>query len=125
ADEVLYGKPAAQSRSQPEVVEDDEEFEERERATRLARALLEASLCLPDEEEEEDMVVKEEDQRSLSVGIIGAPNAGKSCLTNFMVKLWLFYALDLRLIVALSYVQLLLFRWLLATDVVGVGRNGI
>lgn len=31
------------------------------------------------------MVVKEEDQRSLSVGIVGAPNAGKSSLTNFMV----------------------------------------
>ncbi|KAI3870029.1 hypothetical protein MKW98_021537, partial [Papaver atlanticum] len=37
------------------------------------------------EEEEEDMIVKEEDQKSLSVGIIGAPNAGKSALTNFMV----------------------------------------
>ncbi|CAL9076507.1 unnamed protein product [Musa textilis] len=85
ADEVLFGKAAAQSRSQPEVVEDDDEAEERERATRLARALLEAALGQPDEDEEEDMVVKEEDQRSLSVGIIGAPNAGKSCLTNFMV----------------------------------------
>ncbi|THU56320.1 hypothetical protein C4D60_Mb11t16030 [Musa balbisiana] len=85
ADEVLFGKAAAQSRSHPEVVEDDDEDEERERATRLARALLEAALGQPDEDEEEDMVVKEEDQRSLSVGIIGAPNAGKSCLTNFMV----------------------------------------
>ncbi|XP_009384160.2 GTP-binding protein ERG isoform X1 [Musa acuminata AAA Group] len=85
ADEVLFGKAAAQSRSHPEVVEDDDEDEERERSTRLARALLEAALGQPDEDEEEDMVVKEEDQRSLSVGIIGAPNAGKSCLTNFMV----------------------------------------
>ncbi|XP_064946536.1 GTP-binding protein ERG isoform X2 [Musa acuminata AAA Group] len=84
ADEVLFGKAAAQSRSHPEVVEDDDEDEERERSTRLARALLEAALGQPDEDEEEDMVVKEEDQRSLSVGIIGAPNAGKSCLTNFM-----------------------------------------
>lgn len=107
------------------MVEDDDEDEERERATRLARALLEAALGQPDEDEEEDMVVKEEDQRSLSVGIIGAPNAGKSCLTNFMVKLWLFYALDLGLIVTLSYVQLLLFRWLVVTDVIGVGRDGI
>ncbi|ONK72010.1 uncharacterized protein A4U43_C04F14710 [Asparagus officinalis] len=31
------------------------------------------------------MRVKQEDQQSLSVGIIGAPNAGKSSLTNFMV----------------------------------------
>lgn len=48
----------------------------------LAKALLEAAIGGPDEEEEE---VKEEDQKSLSVGIIGAPNAGKSSLTNYMV----------------------------------------
>ncbi|WOL17838.1 hypothetical protein Cni_G26631 [Canna indica] len=81
ADAALFGKRAA-ARSLPDTVEDDEE---RERATRLARALLEAALEPPDEAEEENMEVKEEDQRSLSVGIIGAPNAGKSCLTNFMV----------------------------------------
>ena len=54
----------------------------------LAKALLEAALEAPDdddEEEDEDLVVKEEDQKSLSVGIIGAPNAGKSALTNYMV----------------------------------------
>lgn len=56
-----------------------------ERATRLARALLEAALEPPDDAEEENMAVKEEDQQSLSVGVIGAPNAGKSSLTNFMV----------------------------------------
>uniref|UniRef100_A0A803N186 Era-type G domain-containing protein n=1 Tax=Chenopodium quinoa TaxID=63459 RepID=A0A803N186_CHEQI len=51
------------------------------------RALLEAALDAPDEvdEEEEGLEVKVEDQKSLSVGIIGAPNAGKSALTNFMV----------------------------------------
>ncbi|KAI3901609.1 hypothetical protein MKW98_016363, partial [Papaver atlanticum] len=55
------------------------------RAKILARALLEAGMEKSDVEEEEDMIVKEEDQKSLSVGIIGAPNAGKSALTNFMV----------------------------------------
>lgn len=77
ADAALFGKKM-QSPLQEEV--------ERERATRLARSLLEAALEPPDDVEEgEDMVVKEEDQMSLSVGIIGAPNAGKSSLTNFMV----------------------------------------
>ncbi|CAN6463264.1 unnamed protein product [Victoria cruziana] len=61
-------------------------------AKSLAKALLQAALQRPDEEEEEEeavridgMVVKEEDQMSLSVGIVGAPNAGKSALTNYMV----------------------------------------
>ncbi|KAF3325747.1 GTP-binding protein ERG [Carex littledalei] len=77
ADEALFGKKM-QSPLQEE--------KERERATRLARSLLEASLESPDNVEEgDDMVVREEDQMSLSVGIIGAPNAGKSCLTNLMV----------------------------------------
>jgi GTPase len=63
-----------------------QEEEERERTTRLARSLLEAALEPPDVVEEgKDMVVREEDQMSLSVGIIGAPNAGKSSMTNFMV----------------------------------------
>ncbi|KAJ8549820.1 hypothetical protein K7X08_033527 [Anisodus acutangulus] len=63
------------------------EEEKRRRAALLARTLLEAAIARPDEEEEdkEDMVVKEKDQMSLSVGIIGAPNAGKSSLTNYMV----------------------------------------
>ncbi|KAI3939471.1 hypothetical protein MKW98_022339 [Papaver atlanticum] len=55
------------------------------RAKILARALLEAGMEKSDVEEEEDMIVKEDDQKSLSVGIIGSPNAGKSALTNFMV----------------------------------------
>ncbi|XP_022762591.1 GTP-binding protein ERG isoform X2 [Durio zibethinus] len=60
--------------------------EEEERRSRiLARALLEAALEGPDEDADHDQEVKEEDQKSLSVGIIGAPNAGKSALTNFMV----------------------------------------
>ncbi|GAB4854086.1 hypothetical protein Ancab_022668 [Ancistrocladus abbreviatus] len=62
-----------------------EEEEQRKRV--LARALLQAALEGPDEEEEEEegLGVKVEDQKSLSVGIIGAPNAGKSALTNYMV----------------------------------------
>ncbi|KAI3960532.1 hypothetical protein MKW98_022005 [Papaver atlanticum] len=55
------------------------------RAKILARALLEAGMEKSNVEEEEDMIVKVEDQKSLSVGIIGAPYAGKSSLTNFMV----------------------------------------
>ncbi|XP_019462262.1 PREDICTED: GTP-binding protein ERG isoform X1 [Lupinus angustifolius] len=63
----------------------EEEDERKKRA--LAKALLEAALEANDEDEEEEKVavVNEEDQKSLSVGIIGAPNAGKSALTNFMV----------------------------------------
>ncbi|KAM7257693.1 hypothetical protein ACFE04_013434 [Oxalis oulophora] len=66
-------------------VEDGEEEEAKRRL--LARALLEAALEKPDVEEEDDEEVREEDQKSLSVGIVGAPNAGKSSLTNFMKQL--------------------------------------
>ncbi|KAH9315648.1 hypothetical protein KI387_024275, partial [Taxus chinensis] len=62
--------------------------EEKEwRSSKLARALLEASLAQPDEEceEEEGGQIREEDQKSLAVGVIGPPNAGKSTLTNHMV----------------------------------------
>ncbi|KAF6139560.1 hypothetical protein GIB67_015517 [Kingdonia uniflora] len=68
-----------------QTAQEEDEEEERQRATLLAKVLLQAALRKPDDEEEEDMLVKEEDQKSLSVGIIGAPNAGKSALTNFMV----------------------------------------
>ncbi|KAH7546060.1 hypothetical protein FEM48_Zijuj01G0160500 [Ziziphus jujuba var. spinosa] len=63
------------------------EEEEDKRRRVLAKALLEAALegADEDEDENEDLVVKEEDQKSLFVGIIGAPNAGKSALTNYMV----------------------------------------
>ncbi|XP_043688733.1 GTP-binding protein ERG [Telopea speciosissima] len=80
ADQKIFGIETQKQSSQV-VVED----EEGRRATLLAKALLHAALEKPDDVEEEDMVVKEEDQKSLSVGIIGAPNAGKSALTNFMV----------------------------------------
>ncbi|XP_045806523.1 GTP-binding protein ERG [Trifolium pratense] len=66
----------------------DEEYERKRKA--LAKALLEAALNKEEEDDNDDEetdggVVKEEDQKSLSVGIIGAPNAGKSALTNYMV----------------------------------------
>ncbi|GAA0159666.1 RNA metabolism protein [Lithospermum erythrorhizon] len=63
----------------------EREAEKRNKAAILARALLDAAV--EDESEEEVALgdVKEEDQKSLTVGIIGAPNAGKSALTNSMV----------------------------------------
>jgi hypothetical protein len=57
---------------------------EKEKARRaMADELIRAALDEPDKEE--DGMVPEEKQRSLRVGIIGAVNAGKSTLTNFMV----------------------------------------
>ncbi|KAK9989478.1 hypothetical protein SO802_029717 [Lithocarpus litseifolius] len=81
ADGLIFGKD-----TQKRKLKILEEEEERRRRV-LAKALLEAALEAADDEdeEEEEMVVKEEDQKSLSVGIIGAPNAGKSALTNYMV----------------------------------------
>lgn len=72
-----------------QTLEEDEEG--KRKAARLAKALLQAALEKPDdfeEGEEVSMFVKEEDQRSLSAGIVGAPNAGKSSLTNYMVCLF-------------------------------------
>ncbi|KAL6988178.1 hypothetical protein U1Q18_013926 [Sarracenia purpurea var. burkii] len=83
ANRTIFGE---ETRVRPSRVLEKEE-ERRRRAAALAKALLEAALERPDEEKEDegDVVVKEEDQKSLSVGIIGAPNAGKSALTNYMV----------------------------------------
>lgn len=81
ADKVVFGKDSQTAKVR--IFQEDED-ERKNRA--LARALLEAAL----EKEEEDEEVKEEDQRSLTVGIIGAPNAGKSALANFMVCVVLF-----------------------------------
>ncbi|CAN8290531.1 unnamed protein product [Cochlearia groenlandica] len=64
--------------------EDEEEEEDSDRSRILAKALLEAALESADEELGEGEV-REEDQKSLNVGIIGPPNAGKSSFTNFMV----------------------------------------
>ncbi|KAL6567174.1 hypothetical protein OROGR_000842 [Orobanche gracilis] len=61
------------------------EEEKKKKAGALAKTLLEADLDEDENEDAENMQVKEEDQKSLSVGIIGAPNAGKSALTNYMV----------------------------------------
>lgn len=80
ADKLIFGKD-----SEGVKYKIMEEEEERRRRV-LAKALLEAALeTADDEEEDEERTVKEEDQKSLAVGIIGAPNAGKSALTNFMV----------------------------------------
>lgn len=84
ADEKIFGKKVEGKKGLREV---EREEQKRRRAAILARSLLEAALEKEDEEDEEVdcLSVKEEDQKSLSVGIIGAPNAGKSALTNFMV----------------------------------------
>lgn len=86
-DKALFGK-------EKKDVKGNRDGEHANRAKSLAKALLQAALQRPDDEEEEEeavridgMVVKEEDQMSLSVGIVGAPNAGKSALTNYMVGL--------------------------------------
>ena len=82
ADGLIFGKDTQKRKLK--ILEEEEE----RRRRLLAKALLEAALEAADdedEEEEEEVVVKEEDQKSLSVGIIGAPNAGKSALTNYMV----------------------------------------
>ncbi|PWZ27257.1 GTP-binding protein ERG [Zea mays] len=76
ADEALFGKGLGAAAV-------DEEDEDRSRD--VALALLDAALEAPDEDEEDLGEVREEDQLSLSVGIVGAPNAGKSSLTNTMV----------------------------------------
>ncbi|XP_043811079.1 GTP-binding protein ERG isoform X2 [Manihot esculenta] len=79
ADRLVFGHETQKSKFK--ILQEQEE-EERRRV--LAKALLRAALERPDDEDDED-VVKEEDQKSLSVGIVGAPNAGKSALTNYMV----------------------------------------
>ncbi|KAK3122977.1 hypothetical protein QOZ80_8AG0621420 [Eleusine coracana subsp. coracana] len=80
ADEALLGKKV-ESWLGDAVTE-----EEAERSRDVAIALLEAAMEPLDEDEDEmPGEVREEDQMSLSVGIVGAPNAGKSSLTNTMV----------------------------------------
>lgn len=71
--------------SSDEEEEDSSEDESVDRSRILAKALLEAALESADDELGEGEV-REEDQKSLNVGIIGPPNAGKSSLTNFMVR---------------------------------------
>jgi len=77
ADEALFGE----ARGGAAAVGDEDE----ERSRDVALALLDAAMEPPDEEDEDPGEVREEDQMSLSVGIVGAPNAGKSSLTNTMV----------------------------------------
>ncbi|KAH7567822.1 hypothetical protein JRO89_XS07G0157700 [Xanthoceras sorbifolium] len=75
---VVFGEQTRKGKVR--IFEEDEE-ERRNRV--LAKMLLRAAL---EDEEDDEYKVIEEDQKSLSVGIIGAPNAGKSTLTNFMVR---------------------------------------
>ncbi|RZC03362.1 GTP-binding protein ERG [Glycine soja] len=84
ADRVVFGEEGPKGKLRVK----EEEDERRRRA--LAKALLEAAMDEGEDEEEEGKgagLVKEDDQKSLSVGIIGAPNAGKSALTNYMLVL--------------------------------------
>ena len=57
-------------------------------------SLLRAALDEADEEgegigEEDRVPVREEDQMSLRVGVVGSPNAGKSKLTNRLVSIYI------------------------------------
>ena len=101
ANKAIFGEEEEEEiHLQSSTILDKEQEKRRRAATTLAKALLEAALQQPDQDEDEDgsvVVVKEEDQKSLSVGIIGAPNAGKSALTNYMVCLLSFHFLYLRL----------------------------
>lgn len=89
ADAVLFGDKAVRVLEVEEEEEEEDkkgDLEEEEKRRVLAKALLQAALAAPDEEDDdEETAVREEDQKSLAVGIIGAPNAGKSALTNYMV----------------------------------------
>ncbi|KAM3362745.1 GTP-binding protein ERG [Capsicum galapagoense] len=82
--EKVFGEDPSKVKSSRILIKEEEK---RRKTALLARTLLEAAMERADEEgdeDKEDEVVKEEDQMSLSVGIIGAPNAGKSSLTNYM-----------------------------------------
>ncbi|CAN4083683.1 unnamed protein product [Withania somnifera] len=79
----VFGEDPSEIKSSRILIREEEK---RRKAALLAKKLLEVAIEQPDDDnKEEDEVVKEEDQMSLSVGIIGAPNAGKSSLTNYMV----------------------------------------
>lgn len=77
----IFGESSASSR----ILKKDDNLKKKN-AAELAMRLLDAALEQPyDGDEEEEKEVRLEDQRSLAVGIIGPPNAGKSALTNCMV----------------------------------------
>lgn len=61
------------------------DWERGKRAEAQAMSLLRVALDEADENEEGSVFVREEEQKSLRVGIVGAPNAGKSKLTNYLV----------------------------------------
>ncbi|XP_031125727.1 GTP-binding protein ERG [Ipomoea triloba] len=81
----VFGEDIPQASSSRVFVKEEEK---RRRAAALAKSLLEVAIGRSENEgevQEDGRLVKEEDQKSVSVGIIGAPNAGKSSLTNSMV----------------------------------------
>lgn len=80
ADTLVFGKE-----KQKEKLKALKEEEKKKKSRALAKVLLESALEAADDDEDEEIVVEEEDQKSLSVGIVGVPNAGKSALTNCMV----------------------------------------
>lgn len=79
----------------PSGYEGDSERERRAKnaaAELQAMSILRAALDEADEEgegigEEDRVPVREEDQMSLRVGVVGSPNAGKSKLTNRLVSI--------------------------------------
>ncbi|XP_019150769.1 PREDICTED: GTP-binding protein ERG [Ipomoea nil] len=81
----VFGEDIPQASSSRVFVKEEEK---RRRAAALAKSLLEVAIGRSENEglvQKDGKLVKEEDQKSLSIGIIGAPNAGKSSLTNSMV----------------------------------------
>lgn len=83
ADKVVFGNEKIPQEERKRL-----EAEEEIRRRMLARKMLEFALESADDDvEEKPRVVREEDQKSLAVGVIGAPNAGKSSLTNYLVRL--------------------------------------
>lgn len=105
AEEALFGEKNAGMGVEDAV--------EEEQSREVAHALLEAAMEPPDENEEEGPgEVREEDQMSLSVGIVGAPNAGKSSLTNTAVRFVsgpFFYMFDSGI---LSILDLVTWGWI-------------
>ncbi|KAL0442299.1 UNVERIFIED_CONTAM: GTP-binding protein ERG [Sesamum latifolium] len=78
-------KEKERKRGEIEKLRNCREEEKKKKAAALAKELLEAALDVDEHQDVDEREVTLEDQKSLSVGIIGAPNAGKSALTNYMV----------------------------------------
>lgn len=87
-DEALFEGKEVKRKKKNKWNEEVEELKI-ERTRRLAKALLESALNEPDQSDDEVVgSMKIEDQKSLNVGIVGAPNAGKSSLTNYLASIY-------------------------------------